>query len=336
MLGGSTVAWGAGVTVAGDAGPPDAGRAPGRAASASRGPDRMATASRRSWRRPPTRPGRPGEAPGAGLRVHGQLRVRPGRRWSRRWARTRPTTAAGTAWAATSSRCWSGTAPRTSTTSCGNQVPGAAGRDAGYWRDAGHAGRLLRRAPGPVRGRPAVPPVQRPLADPDPGRAAAAGQVRHGTTRASRGRRSAAWSATASSSRAAWSATRCCRRASGWTGSAQVDQAVLLHNTQVGRRAVVRRAILDKNVVVPDGAAVGVDKEHDRARGFAVSDGGITVVGKGQPVGPLARRAEYWPRRGASTTQPGGTVPPRPPLPPVHRGDRAAEGAGGRGRLEHP
>ena len=70
-------------------------------------------------------------------------------------------------------------------------------------------------------------------------------------------------------------------------GSARVDQAVLLHNTQVGRDAVVRRAILDKNVVVPDGAAVGVDKEHDRARGFAVSDGGITVVGKGQPVTPL-------------------------------------------------
>ena len=29
---------------------------------------------------------------------------------------------------------------------------------------------------------------------------------------------------------------------------------------------------------------VGVDKEHDRERGFVVSDGGITVVGKGQEV----------------------------------------------------
>jgi glucose-1-phosphate adenylyltransferase len=27
-----------------------------------------------------------------------------------------------------------------------------------------------------------------------------------------------------------------------------------------------------------------VDKEHDRERGFIVSDGGITVVGKGQQV----------------------------------------------------
>jgi len=37
---------------------------------------------------------------------------------------------------------------------------------------------------------------------------------------------------------------------------------------------------------VPERAQVGVDKEHDRARGFVVSAGGITVVGKGQEVVP--------------------------------------------------
>jgi glucose-1-phosphate adenylyltransferase len=69
-------------------------------------------------------------------------------------------------------------------------------------------------------------------------------------------------------------------------GRARVDRAVLLNNSRVGSRAVVQDAILDKNVVVADGATVGVDKKHDRARGFTVSGGGITVVGKGQTVTP--------------------------------------------------
>jgi glucose-1-phosphate adenylyltransferase len=70
-------------------------------------------------------------------------------------------------------------------------------------------------------------------------------------------------------------------RVNSW---ATVDQAVLLHNVIVGRHARIQNAIIDKNVVVPEGAAVGVDKEHDLARGFVVSPGGITVVGKGQEV----------------------------------------------------
>ena len=64
----------------------------------------------------------------------------------------------------------------------------------------------------------------------------------------------------------------------------RVDRAVILHNSHVGRRAVVQNAILDKNVVVLEGATVGVEEKYDRARGFIVSSGGITVVGKGQVV----------------------------------------------------
>ncbi|HEX3964126.1 MAG TPA: glucose-1-phosphate adenylyltransferase [Trebonia sp.] len=70
-------------------------------------------------------------------------------------------------------------------------------------------------------------------------------------------------------------------RVNSW---ARVEDSVVLHNVQIGRRAVIQNAIIDKNVVVPPGAQVGVDKEHDLARGFAVSAAGITVVGKGQEV----------------------------------------------------
>jgi glucose-1-phosphate adenylyltransferase len=70
-------------------------------------------------------------------------------------------------------------------------------------------------------------------------------------------------------------------RVNSW---ARVERAVLLHNTKIGRHAVIENAILDKNVTVPEGVEIGVDKEHDRRRGFTVSAGGITVVGKGQLV----------------------------------------------------
>jgi glucose-1-phosphate adenylyltransferase len=39
-------------------------------------------------------------------------------------------------------------------------------------------------------------------------------------------------------------------------------------------------------VVVADGASIGVDRERDLARGFTVSDTGITVVAKGVLVTP--------------------------------------------------
>jgi glucose-1-phosphate adenylyltransferase len=65
-----------------------------------------------------------------------------------------------------------------------------------------------------------------------------------------------------------------------------VERAVLLHNARIGPQAVVRDAILDKNVVVADGAAVGMDRERDTERGFTVSEGGVTVVGKGRVVEP--------------------------------------------------
>jgi glucose-1-phosphate adenylyltransferase len=48
----------------------------------------------------------------------------------------------------------------------------------------------------------------------------------------------------------------------------------------VGEGAYVRRAILDKNVVVPPWARIGVDLHTDRQR-YHVSAGGVTVLGKG-------------------------------------------------------
>jgi glucose-1-phosphate adenylyltransferase len=65
---------------------------------------------------------------------------------------------------------------------------------------------------------------------------------------------------------------------------AAVQNSVILDNVRIGKGAVLRNAILDKNVVVPEGASIGVDHEEDRRRGFVVSEGGVTVLGKGQAV----------------------------------------------------
>ena len=65
---------------------------------------------------------------------------------------------------------------------------------------------------------------------------------------------------------------------------ATIADSVLLDDVEVGRYAVIRRAIIDKGVYVPEYCRIGVDHEHDRSRGFYVTEGGITVIGKGQKV----------------------------------------------------
>ena len=55
----------------------------------------------------------------------------------------------------------------------------------------------------------------------------------------------------------------------------KVDRCVLMDKAIVGKDCELRNVILDKNVVVPDGATLGVDLELDRARGYYVSDGGV-------------------------------------------------------------
>lgn len=67
-------------------------------------------------------------------------------------------------------------------------------------------------------------------------------------------------------------------------GGSTITDSVLLDNVHMGLGSRVRRAVLDKNVILEEGATVGVDRERDLERGFTVTDSGITVVGKGVRV----------------------------------------------------
>ncbi|MGI8698835.1 MAG: glucose-1-phosphate adenylyltransferase [Mycobacteriales bacterium] len=166
----------------------------------------------------------------------------------------------------------------------GNQVPGATDRDCGYWRDVGtldayyeahmdmisvHPVFNLYNFQWPIyTSLPPLPPAKFVFADPDRmGQAldsmvSAGVVVSGGTVRGS-----------------VLSPGVTVRSWSSVTGS------VLMDNVDVGRHAVIRNAIIDKNVVIPEGARIGVDADADSDR-FTVSAGGVVVIGKGQKVEP--------------------------------------------------
>ncbi len=64
---------------------------------------------------------------------------------------------------------------------------------------------------------------------------------------------------------------------------AQVADSILMNHVDVGRGAVVRRAIIDKEVRIGPGVEIGVDPEADHER-FKISAGGVVVIPKGVVV----------------------------------------------------
>jgi glucose-1-phosphate adenylyltransferase len=58
-----------------------------------------------------------------------------------------------------------------------------------------------------------------------------------------------------------------------------VEDSILFENVNVGRRAKIRRAIVDKDVDIPEGMEIGYDLDADRKR-FTVSAGGVVVISK--------------------------------------------------------
>jgi glucose-1-phosphate adenylyltransferase len=56
-----------------------------------------------------------------------------------------------------------------------------------------------------------------------------------------------------------------------------IDASILFSHVNVGRHCKIRRAIIDRDVHIPEGTTIGYDLEADRQRYF-VTDSGITVV----------------------------------------------------------
>jgi glucose-1-phosphate adenylyltransferase len=60
---------------------------------------------------------------------------------------------------------------------------------------------------------------------------------------------------------------------------AGIEDSILLSGVDVGRHAKIRRAIIDKDVQIPQGMEIGYDLDED-ARQFTVTASGIVVVPK--------------------------------------------------------
>ena len=57
----------------------------------------------------------------------------------------------------------------------------------------------------------------------------------------------------------------------------EVDASILFSHVNIGRHCRIRRAIIDRDVHIPEGSVIGFDPEQD-ARNYVVTETGITVV----------------------------------------------------------
>jgi glucose-1-phosphate adenylyltransferase len=65
---------------------------------------------------------------------------------------------------------------------------------------------------------------------------------------------------------------------------AMIEDAVVLDDVTIEPRVKIKRAIIDKEVVIRAGVQIGYDLEADRARGCTVSSRGVVVVPRGMEL----------------------------------------------------
>jgi len=58
-----------------------------------------------------------------------------------------------------------------------------------------------------------------------------------------------------------------------------ITDTIIMDNCNIGRHTRIRRAIIDKNVTIPEGTEIGFDAETDKKR-FTVSETGIVIIPK--------------------------------------------------------
>jgi glucose-1-phosphate adenylyltransferase len=63
----------------------------------------------------------------------------------------------------------------------------------------------------------------------------------------------------------------------------EVRESIVMEHVRIGEQCKIRRAIIDKDVVIPAKTEIGYDLELDRTR-FHVTDSGLVVISKGMKL----------------------------------------------------
>lgn len=63
----------------------------------------------------------------------------------------------------------------------------------------------------------------------------------------------------------------------------EVRESVVMERVRIGEHCKIRRAIIDKDVVIPPKTEIGYDLDLDRQR-FHVTESGLVVISKGMKL----------------------------------------------------
>ena len=66
--------------------------------------------------------------------------------------------------------------------------------------------------------------------------------------------------------------------------SVNISESVILGDVKIGANCSIRRAIIDKDVLIAPGTVIGENLEEDK-KNYHVSDDGIVVIPKGAKIG---------------------------------------------------
>ena len=70
-----------------------------------------------------------------------------------------------------------------------------------------------------------------------------------------------------------------------------IEEAVVLPDVEISRHCKLRKVIIDRGCIIPEGTVIGYDAAEDKRRGFRVTAKGVTLVTRemlGQTVGGIS------------------------------------------------